>query len=150
VNVYCAFASVTCRLEKPVSTTSIIESNKIYSDTLSPHRYPTFIFFCDKWQKSIELSSTSENPVDESLLGEIREFRLSFAEYDERLLAVSCVIKIPIAEGPHPLPHRMRGLSQAGEALRINIFKIRFYIEVEYQLRYNLLLIIHEFVVCNE
>jgi hypothetical protein len=29
------------------------------------------------------------------------------------------VIKVAIAEGPHPLRHRMRGLSLVGEALRI-------------------------------
>ena len=78
------------RIEKSLSTTSIIESNKIYSDTLSPHMYPTFIFFCDKWQNSIVLSPIGESPlyfrqytlrtfaigeclVGESLIGEIRE-----------------------------------------------------------------------------
>ncbi len=44
------------RIDKSLSTTSIIESKKIYSDTLSPHIYPSFIFFCDQWQNSIRLS----------------------------------------------------------------------------------------------
>ncbi len=40
--------SVTCRLEKSLPTTLIIESNKVYSNTLGPRMYPRFIFFCGK------------------------------------------------------------------------------------------------------
>jgi hypothetical protein len=49
---------VIYRLEDSLSTTLITESNKIHSDIFSPHMYPTFIFLCNKLQKSIILSST--------------------------------------------------------------------------------------------
>ncbi len=51
------------RLQRSLSTTLITESNEIYTIILSPHMYPTFIFFYDKWRKSNEHSPIDECPL---------------------------------------------------------------------------------------
>jgi len=79
-NVHCTFANITCELAKSLSTSLVMETNKMHPDTLVPHMQPTFIFACDNSKESAALSSIY--PLDFRQLAKVH---CTFANIPPRL-----------------------------------------------------------------